>query len=355
LQLGGIALALPLLLIAALSNSDAAQGDRHWGIPDGLIAFSDVTAGLRFDGDSDADLTPAIDLFYSHDFDRVRVLGEFFLNQHEQELERLQVGWLINSDNTGWGGRFHTPLGHWNTQYHHGAHLQTSISRPGLLDFEDEGGIIPLHLTGGLLQGRTSLVNSEIDYEFAIGAGPELTAAGLAPFDVLEPSQHRHGFSYAANISISPSVTPDRRTGAFVGRFELPSKIATVGEAELLVAGLWGLWQQGSLRALAAGFYLHDQLGKAAATDSASFVSGYLQGEWQRDNSWTFYARVEGSSGTSEDSYLDLFPKFTKQAYLGGIRLNLNSQHSLRIEFADRNRSVNDFKEVVLQWTAALP
>jgi hypothetical protein len=30
-----------------------------------------------------------------------------------------------------WAGRFHSPYGYWNTAFHHGAQLQTSLLRPG--------------------------------------------------------------------------------------------------------------------------------------------------------------------------------------------------------------------------------
>lgn len=348
-------IALTLLLVAARSTSHAGEGDLRRHIPEGLVLFPNIAARATFDGDSDTDLTPAIDLFYSHDFNRLRVLGELFLNRREQELERLQIGWLINTDLTVWGGRFHTPLGYWNTAYHHGTHLQTTVTRPGIVEFEDRGGAIPLHLAGGLLQGRKSIGTAEIAYELAIGAGPEMSDDGLEPFDVLEPSQNDHGFSYAANLSIKPLTNQDRQAGAFFGRFELPSRASSVREADLLVAGAWGLWQHDSLRALAAGFYIHDRIDRATATSSASFASGYLQGEWQLDRAWTFYGRIEQSSGTSGDAYLALFPNLAKRTYLGGVRLNLNSRHSLRIEFADRDRFASDFKEVLFQWTAALP
>lgn len=354
IQRGSILVAAVLVMVV---QSTALADDSRVAkpIPEGLIVFPNLTAKTSFDGNHDTDLTPALDVFCSHDFDRLRLLGEVFLNRREQELERIQIGWLLSSNNTGWAGRLHTPLGHWNTRYHHGTYLQTTISRPGVLEFEDRGGVLPLHLAGAMLQGRRSVGSADLTYEMAIGAGPEMTDGGLEPFDVLKPSQHDHGFSYAVNLALKPLDARASQVGTFFGRFELPSKIAALRDADLLVAGTWGLWQHQSLQILAAGFYVHDQVREAGARHSASFVSGYLQAQWQLDTTWSLYGRIEESGGASGDPYLALFPHFTQQVYLGGVRLNLSSRHSLRIEFADRNRLANDFKEVVFQWTAGLP
>jgi len=43
-------------------------------------------------------------------------------------------------------GKYHTPLGYWNTAFHHGAWLQTTISRPQMVQFG--GTFIPVHFVG---------------------------------------------------------------------------------------------------------------------------------------------------------------------------------------------------------------
>src|SRR6266481_190029 len=43
-------------------------------------------------------------------------------------------------------GRYHTPIGYWNTAFHHGAWLQTTISRPDFVKFG--GTFIPVHFLG---------------------------------------------------------------------------------------------------------------------------------------------------------------------------------------------------------------
>ncbi|MFQ5479086.1 MAG: hypothetical protein ACE5E4_10765 [Candidatus Binatia bacterium] len=73
---------------------------------------------------------------------RIRVLVEFFLDEAERELERAQVG-IAFGPTAAWIGRFHNPLGYWNTTYHHGTFLQPTIARPDIIQFEGDGECYP--------------------------------------------------------------------------------------------------------------------------------------------------------------------------------------------------------------------
>lgn len=81
----------------------------------------------------------------------VRALSEFVMETGPDgplvDLERLVLQWEHD-----WfrirAGRIHTAIGYWNQAYHHGAWLQTSVDRPRVLAFEDEGGVLPVHSTG---------------------------------------------------------------------------------------------------------------------------------------------------------------------------------------------------------------
>jgi len=91
-------------------------------------------------------LQPEVDIFYSTDRDRLRFLAEYLVRDDEHEMERMQLGWLVHPTATLWLGRFHSPLGFWNSEHHHGAYMQTTISRPSILAFEDGGGVLPTHI-----------------------------------------------------------------------------------------------------------------------------------------------------------------------------------------------------------------
>jgi len=61
------------------------------------------------------------------------------------DLERLQRRYTFGEAGHRLGRPLHTPLGYWNTAFHHGQQLQTSVLRPQMIDFEDHGGVIPAH------------------------------------------------------------------------------------------------------------------------------------------------------------------------------------------------------------------
>ncbi|MFQ5448994.1 MAG: hypothetical protein ACE5E9_00105 [Nitrospinaceae bacterium] len=64
------------------------------------------------------------------------------------DVERV----LLKYEATNWFnvslGRGHTALGYWNQRFHHGRWLYTTVDRPVLYSFEDDGGILPVHFVG---------------------------------------------------------------------------------------------------------------------------------------------------------------------------------------------------------------
>jgi hypothetical protein len=70
-------------------------------------------------------------------------------------------------------GRYHTPISYWNTAFHHGTWLQTTISRPEMVKI---GGIfIPVHFVGLLAEGSIPSGGLHLGYEVGLGNGRGLT------------------------------------------------------------------------------------------------------------------------------------------------------------------------------------
>src|SRR5215510_12381091 len=66
-------------------------------------------------------------------------------------------------------GRYHTPINWWNTAYHHGLWLQTTISRPEMVQFG--GKFLPVHFVGALAEGVLPANGWNINYQAGIGNG----------------------------------------------------------------------------------------------------------------------------------------------------------------------------------------
>jgi hypothetical protein len=70
-------------------------------------------------------------------------------------------------------GRGHTAIGYYNTAYHHSTWLQTTTERPFLFEFEDRGGILPIHIVGVTASGLVPSGKLGLHYVAEVGNGRE--------------------------------------------------------------------------------------------------------------------------------------------------------------------------------------
>jgi hypothetical protein len=66
-------------------------------------------------------------------------------------------------------GRYHTPINYWNTAYHHGSWLHTTIARPEMAKFG--GSFLPVHFVGALTEGTLPAGGLRLTYNAGIGNG----------------------------------------------------------------------------------------------------------------------------------------------------------------------------------------
>ncbi|HZQ95359.1 MAG TPA: porin [Candidatus Sulfotelmatobacter sp.] len=66
-------------------------------------------------------------------------------------------------------GKYHTPLGYWNAAFHHGAWLQTTISRPEMVRVG--GSLIPIHFVGAQVEGNVPSGGLGLGYSVGLGNG----------------------------------------------------------------------------------------------------------------------------------------------------------------------------------------
>jgi hypothetical protein len=79
--------------------------------------------------------------------------------------------------------------------------LQTSISRPLIEQFEDEGGILPTHVSGVMFESSHALPGSaDFRTSLSLGAAPVIDRNELKPFDLLDPSSNNKA---AADIRLA--------------------------------------------------------------------------------------------------------------------------------------------------------
>jgi len=273
----------------------------------------------------------------------------------EYELARLQAGWRFAPQTTAWVGRFHNPQSYWNTQYHHGQYLQTSISRPGIEEFDDAGGVIPSHFVGAQLDSaQRAGRGGSLHYELGLGASGDVDENGLESPQLIGPERPEK-LTASLRLTYQPQEGDPTSFGVFAGQNRMPAENLPFREVTQTVAGVSANWVQDPLRILGVVFFVHDQLEGGTVPDTAGgFVNGYLQLEYQAQ-SWTPYARAEGSSGADDDPYLALFPHFVRGRALAGLRLDFGRKQALKLEYARSHIEAGTYSEIGIEWSMVFP
>jgi len=340
-----------LIFLVSIFFAPVSQGE----IAGELFLFPKVAAIFHSDLDNaialeNNDYKYGIDIFATYEYRDFRVLGEYLLTEDELDLERILLGWVV-SDHTFWIGRNHTPIEYWNTQFHHGTYLKTSISRPAIVEYEHDGGILPMHVGGLLLEGVFKRGEQGFGYAWSIGAGPEYEG-GLEEWHALSPETGKQGISTTLNLYLEPVLYAPTRYGLFVNYTEIPAKSRGLDEIKQISSGIYGNWKSQSWRLIGSSFFIHNRLESSNGAREDEFFSAYIQAEYSISDKWILFGRLEASIGDEDDAYLALFPEFINERIMGGIRVNIIHHNALKLEFS-RNRTSDDvYGQFMLQWDA---
>jgi hypothetical protein len=111
--------------------------------------------------------------------DRTSFFSELSLtpaSPYKVNVERAILKFELNDRFKLSFGRYHTPINWWNTAFHHGLWLQTSIRRPEMTQFG--GKFIPVHFVGVLAHGALDGPGASLDYELGVGNGRAASISG---------------------------------------------------------------------------------------------------------------------------------------------------------------------------------
>ena len=340
-----------LIAISSIVYSPICQGEATGE----YLLFPHIGAtfrsGLADDSSlDDDDYKYGVDIFATSSYRNFLFLGELLLAKDEQEIERLQVGWTVG-DSKVWLGRFHNPVGYWNTQFHHGSFLETGISRPSIVEFEDDNGLLPIHLTGLLIEGVIEHDKQGLGYALAVGAGPELSDE-LEALDVLDPGSGSHDLSLTLNLYHEPVLYAPTQYGLFINYSEIPAIRIGLNGIRQISAGVYGNWTSQRWRLTGSTFYLRNRLQQLSGALTDDFFSSYLQADFNRDDHWTIFGRVEWTVGDENDAYLALFPQHINDRILGGVRVDVFDRHAFTLEISENRAQGDTFGQFMLQWDA---
>jgi hypothetical protein len=359
-----IVVAVAICLVAASTRAVAAP--HKTSSASEFLAFLSADQLYRYQMEDEAmessDFTPVVDLLYSHTRNSWRFLAEYLLTDDEHELERLLVGYDASEESTFWLGRFHQPSSAWIAKYHHGRFLQTSISRPAIEEWEDDGGVLPSHISGVLLEHGIPLSKGNGSrVSMSIGAGPYLQDGELRPVDLLDPGDGDSGLGASLNYAYFPDYVAESNFGfAFEYSQIIVEENAALGidqsfDINQTVLGAQVDWRRAAWQLIGAAYYVNNDSEDLAGRFGGWFLSGYAQLQFELKGKSTVFGRGEFSNNTGSADYLTLFPDFSTGRIVAGFQYQFLDNQAFTIEVSDESTLKNSFGQVQIQWSAVFP
>ena len=239
------------------------------------------------------------------------------------EIERMIVRFDRSDQLKISFGRYHTPINYWNTAFHHGQWLQTTITRPEMIQFG--GRFMPVHFVGALVEGATPAAGWNLNYKAGVGNGRATVISRAG-----DPGDSNDSVAWLVN----GFAKPDRAFGLEFGG-------AVYGDTVTLPSGLevseriisaYGAWQKEEPELLAEfAAVRHEPTGSSASLWSRAF---YVQAAWRlpwNDRAWKPYVRVEHIDVADGDAMFSTLPELDMST--AGVRYDLSLHAAAKVEY----------------------
>ena len=229
-------------------------------------------------------------------------------------------------------GRYHTPISYWNTAYHHGLWLQTSVARPEIIKID--GRFLPVHFVGAMAEGTFSSGNFSLSYEAGVGngRGTEFARAG----DAGDINRNRALLGalqlrpFDTGLQLGGAIYVDRSTGA-------------VQDWDERITSAHVVWGHGALELITE--YAHSRHEPRVTGSDYDSDGWYAHAAWRLPGPLSPlmpYVRWERLDG---DALLPLFdpPLERYRAVLGGIRYDFDDFATIKGEYRRERFNANDW------------
>ena len=326
------------------------------GVP--FHGFADVGAGVR-KGGPQGFTTGSLDMYLAPQFsDRVRALFEALIEFDEEgnagiDLERAQIGYAFRDELTLWGGRFHSPYGYYNTAFHHGQLMQTSIKKPKFLDFEDKGGVLPAHSVGAWANGKIALGEGKFAYDVYVANSPSITDNTLNMNNV---GSRNHNASTGLNLGYL-AYEGRLKVGGHYYRARVADDSDPVNATKVSFYGPYAVYDDGTWEAMFEDYEFNNdnvESNTGAPTGRHRSRAWFAQLGRRFAGVWMPYARYEKASLNQEDNYFALQKNGRSYSRaLGGLRYEVNPRAAVTVELNHTKQddlSVPQYNELRIQY-----
>ena len=311
--------AFHLSAFGEINVSAQSQSEGPRGFSEGQLAFHAAAAlSPRVNIFTELSLTPRTDAG----------TGTPAATGFNPEIERLMIRFDRSDHLKVSFGRYHTPINYWNTAFHHGSWLQTTISRPEMVQFGSR--FIPVHFLGALVEGRFPAHGANVNYQAGIGngRGNVLSRGGDAGDNNGRPAW-----------LVSASSRPDRLYGLQYGGSLYVDRVSLPGRPEFdeQIAAAHVVWDRENPEVIAEVTRIrHEQVGGSAVTTSLGY---YIQGAYRLPDPmglWKPYARFEHIGIPTADQLFAGIPILDGTTV--GVRYDIITYAALKAEARLRRR-----------------
>lgn len=225
-------------------------------------------------------------------------------------------------------GRYHTPINYWNTAFHHGQWLQTTVSRPEMTQFG--GRFIPVHFVGALVEGAIPSAGMNLNYNFGIGNGrSSVISRGSDAGDV---NNHR---AWLANVFIKPDAVYGLQVGASVYR----DKINTGGrEFPEWITSAHLVWNRENPEIIAEAANInHTEVSRPGSKWNSQAY--YIQAAYRLPDVaklWKPYYRFEYIHIPRTDAVFQGVPNLAGS--VAGLRYDISTFAAIKFEYRNQRR-----------------
>jgi hypothetical protein len=274
--------------------------------------------------------------------DRLNYFGEFSATSQPTgyafEVERSILRYDFSDAVKVSVGRYHTPIGYWNTAFHHGTWLQTTVSRPEMIKFGSQ--LIPTHFVGAFAEGNLPGEDLGLQYMAGVGngRGSVISRAG----DAGDVNGNR---AWTLSLSARPAALFGMQVGAGYYR-DLVSETSGVSAREG-ISSAYVAWQREQPEFIAEYVHIdHTPVAGGATTHSDAYYAQLAYRFTGAARQWKPYVRAERTTIAPTDvifAPLDL----AYEGGIAGVRYDFASFAALKGEYRREHFETHDWSNGV--------
>jgi hypothetical protein len=232
-----------------------------------------------------------------------------------------------------YAGRFHTPIGYWNSTYHHGAYFQTTIDKPNVLTQ------LPLHLIGLWAGGMQTVGPVLVEFDAMVGNGDKVVADKVISNSVSDNNGNKAALY---RLSLHPATLPQASIGTtgYFSQIEIFNSAETVllDEVKQTLLGFYVVYDKRPVQVIGESYYILDHQRLKAPQDYYRDWAYFLQAGIVF-NKLTPYLRFEQTNVDQGDPYFAALNARDLKRFIGGVRFDITSQSAIKgeVRYIDPN------------------